>query len=92
MNKTKTPLERVLWSAGPPPATPIWAGLHDQVMGGRSQGRAQLQNGDVSAPDHVLFSGLISRDNGGVKSRLVINALLEQLGIFLMPDFQRLNG
>jgi hypothetical protein len=28
----------------------------------------------------------------GVKSRLVINALLEQLGIFLMPDFQRLNG
>jgi hypothetical protein len=27
-----------------------------------------------------------------VKSRLVINALLEQLGIFLMPDFQRLNG
>jgi len=65
MNETKTPLERVLWSAGPPPATPIWAGLHDQVMGGRSQGRAQLQNGDVSAPDHVLFSGLISRDNGG---------------------------
>lgn len=28
----------------------------------------------------------------GVKSRLVINALLEQFRFFLLPFFQRLNG
>jgi hypothetical protein len=43
----------------------------------------------------VQLSWLLYRKSGHwltVKSRLVINALLEQLRIFLMPDFQRLNG
>ena len=65
MNEPKIFTERVLWAAGPPATTPIWAGLHDQVMGGRSEGSAQPRTGNGVEPDHVLFSGQISRDNGG---------------------------
>ncbi len=65
MNDSETPIERVLWSARPSPSNPAWAGLHDQVMGGRSQGSAQPQAGEGTDPDHVLFSGAISRANGG---------------------------
>ena len=65
MNELDTSLQRVLWTAGPEPTKPTWEGLHDQVMGGRSQGSAQPKPGDGVEPDHVLFSGQISRDNGG---------------------------
>jgi hypothetical protein len=65
MNEHDTSLERVLWAAGPEPTNPTWEGLHDQVMGGRSQGSAQPKPGDGVEPDHLLFSGEISRDNGG---------------------------
>ena len=65
MNESEASKERVFWSASTPSSGPIWAGLHDQVMGGRSEGSAQPQAGDGSEPDHVLFSGQISKDNGG---------------------------
>jgi hypothetical protein len=65
LNEPENSAERMLWTAGPPPTAPTWTGLHDQVMGGRSQGGAQLQTGDGIEPDHVLFSGQISTDNGG---------------------------
>lgn len=65
MNKPDTSLERVLWAAGPEPTHPTWEGLHDQVMGGRSEGTAQPESGNRGEPAHVLFSGHISRDNGG---------------------------
>ena len=62
MNKPDTSLERVLWAAGPEPTNPTWEGLHDQVMGGRSEGTAQPEPGDGVEPADVLFSGQISRD------------------------------
>ena len=65
MNPPDTSAERVLWSAAQPAVTPTWFGLHDQVMGGRSEGSAQPQAGSGSEPAHALFSGQISRDNGG---------------------------
>jgi len=65
MNESEASKERVLWSASTPSSGPIWAGLHDQVMGGRSGGSARPQAGDGAEPDHVLFSGQISKDNGG---------------------------
>ncbi len=65
MNQPDTSVERVLWSAPAPTATSVWVGLHDQVMGGRSEGSVQPQAGSHSTPAHVLFSGQISRDNGG---------------------------
>jgi hypothetical protein len=65
MNESEASKERVLWSASTPSSGPIWAGLHDQVMGGRSEGSARPQAGDGSELDHVLFSGQISKDNGG---------------------------
>jgi hypothetical protein len=65
VNEPDTPLERVLWAAGPQPTHPTWEGLHDQVMGGRSQGSAAPQTSDGVQPEHVLFTGQISRDNGG---------------------------
>ena len=65
MNQPDTSLERVLWSAASADATATWIGLHDQVMGGRSEGSAQRQAASHSAPAHVLFVGQISRDNGG---------------------------
>jgi len=65
MNEHDTSLEHVLWAAGPKPTNPIWEGLHDQVMGGRSQGSAEPQTGDGVEPDHMLFAGQISRDNSG---------------------------
>jgi hypothetical protein len=65
MNEPENSAERVLWSADPASTTPTWTGLHDQVMGGRSEGSAQAQPGNTSKPAHMLFSGQISRDNGG---------------------------
>lgn len=65
MNPTETPLERVLWSADTPCTSPTWVGLHDRVMGGRSEGSAQPQSREGVEPAHVLFSGHIRRDNGG---------------------------
>ena len=65
MNQPDPFLERVLWAAGPEPTHPTWEGLHDQVMGGRSQGTAQPAPGHRGEPAHVLFSGQISRENGG---------------------------
>jgi hypothetical protein len=65
VNEPDKSLERVLWAAGPKPTNPTWEGLHDQVMGGRSKGSAEPQAGDSVEPDHVLFAGQISRDNGG---------------------------
>jgi len=65
MKQPEISTERVLWLASSPPTNPTWEGLHDQVMGGRSQGNAQPQTGDGVKPDHVLFAGQISRDNGG---------------------------
>lgn len=68
MNEPEVPAERVLWAAGTTTiatAAATWAGLHDQVMGGRSEGSAQPHAGDGVAPAHVLFSGQISTENGG---------------------------
>lgn len=65
MNQPDTSAERALWCAAPADATATWAGLHDQVMGGRSEGSAQPKAASQSAPAHVLFAGQISRDNGG---------------------------
>lgn len=65
MNDPSHPTENVLWSASPVSSAGAWVGLHDQVMGGRSQGNAQPQAGDGSEPQHMLFSGQISTDNGG---------------------------
>ena len=65
MNEPDTSLEHVLWAAGPEPTTPVWEGLHDQVMGGRSRGSAQPKTGNGVEPHHMLFSGQVSRDNGG---------------------------
>ena len=65
MNQPDPSLERVLWAAGPEPIRPTWEGLHDQVMGGRSQGTAQPEPSDGIEPASVLFSGHISRENGG---------------------------
>ncbi len=64
MKMEESPMEHVLWSASTQPA-PVWQALHDQVMGGRSQGTAQPHDAGGEEPAHVLFSGQISRDNGG---------------------------
>lgn len=65
MNQPENSAGRVLWAATQTAATPAWTGLHDQVMGGRSEGSARSQAGSNSEPAHVLFSGHISRENGG---------------------------
>lgn len=64
MKMEDPPVKHVLWSASTQPA-PVWQALHDQVMGGRSQGTAQPHDARGEEPAHVLFSGQISRDNGG---------------------------
>jgi hypothetical protein len=42
-----------------------WTGLHDQVMGGRSSGVAQLMPGNAHDPARVQLAGTVSRDHGG---------------------------
>lgn len=64
MNTAASPAERLLWSASAAQA-PVWQALHDQVMGGRSQGTARPLARAGNEPAHVLFSGKISTDNGG---------------------------
>lgn len=53
----------------------------------------------IGFPERRLFLGSVALSPAdevqhvlAVKSRLVINALLKQFGLFLPPDFQRLNG
>ena len=65
MNRADTSADRTLWTARSASASPEWTGLHDQVMGGRSTGDALLQAGNGSEPDHIRFTGQVSRDNGG---------------------------
>lgn len=64
MMTADTPTERLLWSASAETDS-VWQALHDRVMGGRSEGTAQAQPASGKEPAHVLFSGQISRDNGG---------------------------
>lgn len=64
MNDENQPIGKLLWSTAVQPA-PVWQALHDQVMGGRSQGTAQPQEASNAECAHVLFTGQISRDNGG---------------------------
>jgi hypothetical protein len=59
-------LTRDLWRAATaPPPDGGWMGLHDQVMGGRSSGRAQLLSTDTGRLTHVQLSGQVSLDHGG---------------------------
>jgi hypothetical protein len=74
---------------------------HSGIAGTAPNGGAQAELSDgLTILTASTAEQYASEENGSgvftnllvVKSRLVINALLEQLGIFLMPDFQRLNG
>ena len=65
MSRADTSADRTLWTARSAPASSEWTGLHDQVMGGRSTVDALLQAGEGSEPDHIRFTGQVSRDNGG---------------------------
>jgi hypothetical protein len=59
-------LTRDLWRAATaPPPDGGWMGLHDQVMGGRSNGRAQLLSTDADRLAHLQLSGQVSLAHGG---------------------------
>ena len=59
-------LPRDLWRATTAQAPDGgWMGLHDQVMGGRSTGAAQLLATSADRPAHLQLSGRVSLDHGG---------------------------
>jgi hypothetical protein len=59
-------LPRDLWRAATAqPPDGGWMGLHDQVMGGRSTGAAQLLATDADRLARLRLSGQVSLDHGG---------------------------